>query len=154
MPEIREVIVVEGRYDKNALRQVVDAVILETSGFGVFKSSAVCHLDDGRIGVTVHADRSASGLKASVAVRCGDYLAVKHANHPLGVARAVFSAEHHHVAFPVDGDFSPTIHIVGERLDSCAFAEDVAESVLATLVECDEFFVCHFLTPFVLLYIR
>ena len=33
---IREAIVVEGRYDKNALSQVVDAVILETKGFGVF----------------------------------------------------------------------------------------------------------------------
>lgn len=28
---------VEGRYDKNTLSQVVDGVILETSGFGVFK---------------------------------------------------------------------------------------------------------------------
>lgn len=34
---IKEAIVVEGRYDKNALSQVVDTVILETSGFGVFK---------------------------------------------------------------------------------------------------------------------
>ena len=37
MRRIREAIVVEGRYDKNTLSQVVDAVILETSGFGVFK---------------------------------------------------------------------------------------------------------------------
>ena len=37
MQRIKEVIVVEGRYDKNALSQVVDAVILETSGFGIFK---------------------------------------------------------------------------------------------------------------------
>ncbi len=36
MRAIREVIVVEGRYDKNALRQVVDATIIETNGFGVF----------------------------------------------------------------------------------------------------------------------
>ncbi len=36
MRQIKEVIVVEGRYDKNALSQVVDAVILETSGFGIF----------------------------------------------------------------------------------------------------------------------
>ncbi len=36
MRRIREVIVVEGRYDRNALSQVVDAVILETSGFGIF----------------------------------------------------------------------------------------------------------------------
>ena len=37
MTRIKEAIVVEGRYDKNALSQVVDAVILETSGFSVFK---------------------------------------------------------------------------------------------------------------------
>lgn len=36
-PRIREVIIVEGRYDKNALSQVVDAVILTTEGFGVFR---------------------------------------------------------------------------------------------------------------------
>ena len=35
-PKIREVIVVEGRYDKNALSQVVDGVIVETGGFAVF----------------------------------------------------------------------------------------------------------------------
>lgn len=35
-PRIREVIVVEGRYDKNALLQVVDATVVETGGFGVF----------------------------------------------------------------------------------------------------------------------
>lgn len=34
--KIKEAIVVEGRYDKNTLSQVVDAVIIETSGFGIF----------------------------------------------------------------------------------------------------------------------
>ena len=37
MLRIKEAIVVEGRYDKNTLSQLVDAVILETSGFGVFQ---------------------------------------------------------------------------------------------------------------------
>ena len=37
MIKIREAIVVEGRYDKNTLAQIVDAPILQTSGFGVFK---------------------------------------------------------------------------------------------------------------------
>lgn len=37
MITIREAIVVEGRYDKNTLSQIVDAPILETSGFGIFK---------------------------------------------------------------------------------------------------------------------
>lgn len=36
MLKIKEAIVVEGRYDKNALSQAVDAVIIETRGFGVF----------------------------------------------------------------------------------------------------------------------
>lgn len=36
-PRIHEVIIVEGRYDKNTLCQVVDAVILTTDGFGVFR---------------------------------------------------------------------------------------------------------------------
>ncbi len=37
MLKIREAILVEGRYDKNTLSQIVDAPILETSGFGIFK---------------------------------------------------------------------------------------------------------------------
>ena len=36
MVKIKEAIVVEGRYDKNTLAQIVDAPILETSGFGIF----------------------------------------------------------------------------------------------------------------------
>ena len=35
-PKVKEVIVVEGRYDKNTLSQVVDAVIVELGGFAVF----------------------------------------------------------------------------------------------------------------------
>ena len=37
MIRIKEAIVVEGRYDKNTLSQIIDAPILETSGFGIFK---------------------------------------------------------------------------------------------------------------------
>ncbi len=37
MLKIQEAIVVEGRYDKNTLSQVVDTLILETRGFGIFK---------------------------------------------------------------------------------------------------------------------
>lgn len=40
MIRIREAIVVEGRYDKNTLRQLVDAPIFETGGFGVMKDKA------------------------------------------------------------------------------------------------------------------
>ena len=37
MVKIKEAIVVEGRYDKNTLSQILDAPILETNGFGIFK---------------------------------------------------------------------------------------------------------------------
>ena len=40
MVKIKEAIVVEGRYDKNTLSQIVDAPILETNGFGIFKDKA------------------------------------------------------------------------------------------------------------------
>ena len=36
MQTVKEVIVVEGRYDKNTLLQVVNAVVIETAGFGIF----------------------------------------------------------------------------------------------------------------------
>ncbi len=39
MKSIRETIIVEGRYDVNTLRQCVDAHVIETSGFGIFKNS-------------------------------------------------------------------------------------------------------------------
>ena len=37
MVKIREAILVEGKYDKNTLSQIVDTTILETAGFGIFK---------------------------------------------------------------------------------------------------------------------
>jgi len=37
MVSISEVIVVEGRYDKNTLSQIVDATIFQTDGFGIMK---------------------------------------------------------------------------------------------------------------------
>lgn len=40
LKKIKEAIVVEGRYDKNTLSQVVDALIVETEGFGIFNDEA------------------------------------------------------------------------------------------------------------------
>ena len=39
MTRVREVIVVEGRYDQNTLRQVVDADVICTDGFSIFRDS-------------------------------------------------------------------------------------------------------------------
>lgn len=38
MVKIKEAIIVEGRYDRNTLSQIVDATIFETNGFGIFKN--------------------------------------------------------------------------------------------------------------------
>lgn len=40
MVKIREAIVVEGRYDKNTLSQIVDAPIFQTGGFQIYKDKA------------------------------------------------------------------------------------------------------------------
>ncbi len=44
MVKIKEAILVEGRYDKNTLSQIVDAPILESSGFGIFKDKQQMNL--------------------------------------------------------------------------------------------------------------
>lgn len=44
MVKIKEAILVEGRYDKNTLSQIVDAPILETAGFGIFKDKQQMNL--------------------------------------------------------------------------------------------------------------
>ena len=44
MVKIREAIVVEGRYDKNTLSQIVEAPILEASGFGIFRDKKQMNL--------------------------------------------------------------------------------------------------------------
>ena len=38
MIKIKEAILVEGRYDKNTISQIVDTAIFECSGFGIFKN--------------------------------------------------------------------------------------------------------------------
>lgn len=38
MTRIREAILVEGRYDVNTVRQVVDTVVLESGGFRIFNN--------------------------------------------------------------------------------------------------------------------
>ena len=44
MLKIREAIVVEGKYDKNTLSQIVDAPIFQTNGFGIRKDKDLVHL--------------------------------------------------------------------------------------------------------------
>ena len=86
MRRIKEVIVVEGRYDKNTLSQVVDAVILETAGFGIFHDAAKRHLlktlAETR-GLIVLTDSDGAGFLIRNHIRgCIDPKLVKHAYIP------------------------------------------------------------------------
>lgn len=86
MVRIREAIVVEGRYDRNTLSQIVDAPILETNGFGIFKDKKQMELlrkVANLRGLIVFTDSDGAGfvirnhLKSSIDGRC-----LKHAYIP------------------------------------------------------------------------
>ena len=86
MLRIREVIVVEGRYDKNALSQVVDAVIVETSGFGIYNDAAkrrMLRALAASRGLIVLTDSDGAGFQIRSFIRgCVDPALVKHAYIP------------------------------------------------------------------------
>ena len=86
MVRVEEVIVVEGRYDKNTLSQVVDADILETSGFGVFRDKQKQKLFRtlaARRGLVVLTDSDAAGFVIRSFIRsCVPPEQLKHAYIP------------------------------------------------------------------------
>lgn len=86
MHSVKEVIVVEGRYDKNTLSQVVDAVIIETSGFGIFndaqKQKLLRTMAQAR-GLVVLTDSDGAGFVIRNFIKgCVDPTCVKHAYIP------------------------------------------------------------------------
>ena len=86
MHSVREVIVVEGRYDKNTLSQVVDAVIIETSGFGIFNDAEkrkLLHTMAEARGLIVLTDSDGAGFVIRNYIKgCVDPKLVKHAYIP------------------------------------------------------------------------
>ena len=65
MVKIREAIVVEGRYDKNTLSQIVEATIFETGGFGIFRNAeqmALLRMAAEHKGLIVFTDPDGAGL--------------------------------------------------------------------------------------------
>ncbi len=85
-PSVREAIVVEGRYDKNSLLQVVDAVILETSGFGIYndkqKQRLLRTMAEKR-GLIVLTDSDGAGFQIRAFLKgCVDPALVRHAYIP------------------------------------------------------------------------
>lgn len=86
MVNIREAILVEGRYDKNTLSQIVDAPILESDGFGIFKDKEKMELlrkvAENR-GLIVFTDSDGAGFVIRNHVKsCIDGKYLKHAYIP------------------------------------------------------------------------
>ena len=86
MVKIKEAIVGEGRYDKNTLSQIVDAPILETAGFGIFKDKhqlALLRKGAEKRGLIVFTDSDGAGFVIRSHIKSaipGKYL--KHAYIP------------------------------------------------------------------------
>lgn len=86
MTRVSEVIVVEGRYDKNTLSQIVDATIIETGGFGIFndreKLSLLRRIAEER-GIIVLTDSDGAGFVIRNHIKSAiDPALVKHAYIP------------------------------------------------------------------------
>jgi len=86
MRKVKEGIVVAGRSDKNTLSQVVDAVIIETSGFGIFndegKRRLIKKMAEAK-GIIVFTDSDGAGFMIRNFIKgCVDTSLVKHAYIP------------------------------------------------------------------------
>lgn len=86
MIKVKEVIVCEGRYDKDTLSQVFDAVIIETGGFGVFndreKLALLRRLAEAR-GLVILTDSDGAGFQIRGYLKGAiDPTLVKHAYIP------------------------------------------------------------------------
>ena len=66
MIKIKEVIIVEGKYDETALKQICDAMIIQTRGFGIFKDKELRNwiktIAEKR-GIIILTDSDSSGFK-------------------------------------------------------------------------------------------
>lgn len=65
MVKIREAIVVEGRYDKNTLSQIVEAPIIQTNGFQIMKDTeqmALIRAVAAKLGIIIFTDSDGAGF--------------------------------------------------------------------------------------------
>lgn len=65
MVRIHEAIVVEGRYDKNTLSQIVDAPIIQTNGFQIMKDTeqmALIRAVAAKLGIIIFTDSDGAGF--------------------------------------------------------------------------------------------
>ncbi len=141
MHRIKEVIVVEGRYDKNTLSQVVDAVILETAGFGIFndtdKRRLLKTMAETR-GLIVLTDSDSAGFMIRNHIRgCVDPKLVKHAYIP-----DVYGKERRKAAPSKEGKLGvegmrPEVLLEALRRAGAIFEDDAAAQRPARITKAD-----------------
>lgn len=141
MVKIREAIVVEGRYDKNTLSQIVDAPIFETSGFGIFKDKqqmALLRRVAEIRGLIVFTDSDGAGfvirnhIKSSIP---GKYL--KHAYIP-----DIMGKEHRKAAPGKEGKLgvegmTPEVLLEALRKSGATFEQEEAPTPRAAITKAD-----------------
>ena len=145
MHSVKEVIVVEGRYDKNTLSQIVDAVIIETSGFGIFndaqKQKLLRTMAQAR-GLVVLTDSDGAGFVIRNFIKgCVDPACVKHAYIP-----DVFGKERRKAAPSKEGKLGvegmrPQVILdalirAGATVDARPAAESAARITKADMYKC------------------
>ena len=145
MHSVKEVIVVEGRYDVNTLRQIVDALIIETSGFGIFndaqKQKLLRTMAQAR-GLVVLTDSDGAGFVIRNFIKgCVDPACVKHAYIP-----DVFGKERRKAAPSKEGKLGvegmrPQVLLdalirAGATMDERPAAESAARITKADMYKC------------------
>ena len=119
MIKIDRVVIVEGRYDKIKLSSILDAVIIETEGFGIFnnkeKQQLIRRLAETK-GLLILTDSDSAGFKIRSFIRgIVPNELIKHAYIP-----DVFGKEKRKTEFFINSSLSPTCALSITLLDKTA----------------------------------
>ena len=143
MHKISEVVIVEGRYDKNTLLQCVDCTVIETSGFGLFnnkeKAALLNRLAKTR-GIIVFTDSDSAGFLIRNHIKGIVPSGVKHAYIP-----DIYGREKRKRSPSKEGKLgvegmSPEIIINALRKAGATFIGEIAENVSKELITKTDFF--------------
>ena len=143
MHKISEVVIVEGRYDKNALLQCVDCTVIETSGFGLFnnkeKAALLNRLAKTR-GIIVLTDSDSAGFLIRNHIKGIVPSGVKHAYIP-----DVYGREKRKRSPSKEGKLgvegmSPEIIVSALRKAGATFIGETSESITKEPITKTDFF--------------
>lgn len=143
MHKISEVVIVEGRYDKNALLQCVDCTVIETSGFGLFnnkeKAALLNRLAKTR-GIIVLTDSDSAGFLIRNHIKGIVPSGVKHAYIP-----DVYGREKRKRSPSKEGKLgvegmSPEIIVSALRKAGATFTGETPESITKESITKTDFF--------------